>query len=371
MHAIRMTTAAALVAAGIAGAAVPAGATAAGPLERVSVDSSGVEMSVYQHSSISADGRYVAFAAAAGNSWRIYVRDLRTGTSTLANVKADGTPADNRNGGTSFSMSGNGRYVAFATNEPGVVAWDTNSSKDVFVRDLEAGATTLASVRPDGSSTNTTSDFNHYSQHVLSDDGRFVVFYSNDRQLVAGDTNNYPDAFVRDLQAGTTTRVSVGNGGVQGDGQSGWQLSVISGDGRTVMFESGAKNLVDGGADTLYPEDIFVRDLGAGTTTRIAASTDDRYIDSGALSTDGRYAAYSTHYRPFTGGNQEADNVYLYNLRTDTATAVNVPASGGEPVGYSYFPAVSANGDVAFESQAANLVDGDTNDQTDIFVAPH
>jgi len=401
-----------LVTASLVTAAGPAGAAAAG-LEWVSVDSSGADLpGLHRHASISADGRfvafepgfvrdrltgttvqvnfdsagnevvasrpqlsadgqYVAFATSANGSAAsdnlIYVRNLRTGTSTLANVRAEGTPANHLLGSIRFSMSGNGRYVAFSSEETGVVAGDTNKSTDVFVRDLQTGTTTRASVRPDGSPTSANSFVGYYGQ-ALSDDGRFVVFSSLDTQLVSGDTNATGDVFVRDLQTGTTSRVSLGNGGVQGDGASGTQVTgALSGDGRTVMFGSRANNLVEGdedpGTDLSYP-DLFVRDLEAGTTTRVAASTEDYSIHSGALSADGRYAVYGT-----LGTGQ--DDVYLYDLRTGTATTVNVPAAGGDPVGYSYYPAVSANGDVAFQSEAAGLADGDTGRSSDIFVAPH
>lgn len=79
---------------------------------------------------------------------------------------------------------------------------------------------------------------------AISGDGRFVAFPSAASNLVAGDTNEAVDVFVRDRLAGTTERVSVGSGGEQADGRSDW--GAISADGRLVAFDSEASNLVAG-----------------------------------------------------------------------------------------------------------------------------
>ena len=120
------------------------------------------------------------------------------------------------------------------------------------------------SVLDDASGTSQTSD-----SHVLSADGRFVVFTSNASDLVAGDTNGATDVFVRDLSTGTTQLVSVGNSGAQGD--AGSFNPSISADGRYVAFASSADNLVSG--DTNGVSDVFVRDLVNHTTTLVSVDT--------------------------------------------------------------------------------------------------
>ncbi|HUE85229.1 MAG TPA: hypothetical protein VMO26_04055, partial [Vicinamibacterales bacterium] len=112
--------------------------------------------------------------------------------------------------------------------------------------------TTRVSVGSDGTPGNGNS-----SVPAISADGRWVAFESWASNLVAGDTNGFSDIFAHDRQTGTTTRVSVGPGGVQGDGLS--YRSAISADGRWVAFDSGSSNLVPD--DTNFLGDVFVHDL--------------------------------------------------------------------------------------------------------------
>ena len=97
----------------------------------------------------------------------------------------------------------------------------------------------------------------------ISADGRYVVFYSDSSNLVSGDTNGANDVFLHDMQTGTTSRISVSSSGTAGNSES--FFPSISADGRYVVFTSAATNLVSG--DTNGIEDVFVRDLQAGTTT--------------------------------------------------------------------------------------------------------
>src|SRR5918997_614490 len=128
------------------------------------------------------------------------------------------------------------------------------------------GDTALVSVASSGEQGNL--DSHHAS---ISDDGRFVAFASSADNLVEGDTNGVLDVFVRDLQAGTTERVSVDSAGnqqndqQQRDGDTFCGLD-ISADGRYVAFSSAASNLVEG--DTNAACDVYVRDLQEDTTER-------------------------------------------------------------------------------------------------------
>jgi Tol biopolymer transport system component len=97
----------------------------------------------------------------------------------------------------------------------------------------------------------------HSSSPSISGDGRYVAFSSGATNLVAGDPNNRPDVFVHDRQTGTTTRVSVDSGGVQGNGAS--DSPSISGNGRYVAFRSESTNFVPGG-DFNWVADVFVHD---------------------------------------------------------------------------------------------------------------
>jgi Tol biopolymer transport system component len=159
------------------------------------------------------------------------------------------------------AISADGRFVAFRSFASNLVAGDTNGSYDVFVRDRRAQVTRRVSVGPGGQQANRYSFAPAISAH-----GRFVAFRSLASNLVAGDTNGTEDVFVRDRRAQVTRRVSVGPGGQQANFSSG--EPAISAHGRFVAFDSGASNLVAG--DTNNKWDVFVRDRVAQVTRRVS-----------------------------------------------------------------------------------------------------
>ena len=236
-----------------------------GTIERVSVDS--FEVQGNSHSgvggpSISADGRYVAFVSWAGNlvpgdtntDPDVFVRDRRAGTTERVSVSSFG--AQGNHVSQLPSISADGRFVAFASGASNLVPGDT-SGLDVFVRDRWSGTTERVSVDAFGGQGNDSSDW-----PSISADGRFVAFHSRATALVPGDSNWDVDTFVRDRRSGTTERVSVDSLGAQGNNMS-YQPS-ISADGRFVAFESLASNFVD--ADT-NGWDVYVHDRGSRTGT--------------------------------------------------------------------------------------------------------
>ena len=154
-------------------------------------------------------------------------------------------------------ISADGRYVGFYSTASNLVSGDTNSYYDVFIRDTQAGTTSRVSV--DSSGNQVTGSSTHLS---ISGDGRFVAFQSEAPGLVPADTNYAPDIFVRDTQASTTTRISVSPAGAQAVGSS--QFPAISADGRYVTYSSSASNLVT--ADTNGFEDVFVYGATTGSS---------------------------------------------------------------------------------------------------------
>ena len=221
-----------------------------------SVDRRGLDPAGFSAiASVSADGRYVAFQSFAGNLVQgdgnsridVFVRDLVAGTTVRASVDATGGDANDYSLWPSISTDG--RYVAFASAASDLVPGDGNGVIDVFVRDLVAGTTVRASVDalggdPDGNSTTP----------AITPDGRYVAFASYANDLVPGDRNGYADVFVRDLVAGTTTRVSVDRARRDTNGAS-YQASITP-DGRFVAFYSLASDLVAGDRNS-FP-DVFV-----------------------------------------------------------------------------------------------------------------
>jgi Tol biopolymer transport system component len=220
--------------------------------------------------SLSADGRYVAFATGFGLvDVRVY--DRVSQATSVASVNSSGEPANDAS--SQPAISADGRFVAFWSLATNLSIADTNAVRDVFVHDRLTGETTIASV----DSTGTVGNRESFSPS-LSADGRFVTFGSSADNLVAFDSNANEDAFVHDRLTGETTRVSVDSSGTDSNGQTFVNRSqAISPDGRFVAFDSSAANLVAG--DTNQRNDVFVRDrglvCGSGTIDAGVASVVD------------------------------------------------------------------------------------------------
>ena len=169
--------------------------------------------------SLSADGRYVAFASGASNlvngdtngTADVFVHDMITGSTTLVSVASDGTQGDDSSWGQAISAGG--RYITFSARASNLVPDDINGHQDIFVHDMVTGSTALASIASDG----TQADGDPYYYSAISNDGRYIAFSSTATNLVPDDTNGQPDIFVHDMLTGSTTRVSVASDGSQGN----------------------------------------------------------------------------------------------------------------------------------------------------------
>ncbi|MEG4632536.1 calcium-binding protein [Microcoleus sp. AR_TQ3_B6] len=340
---------------------------------RVSVDSAGNPGNDSSYDpSISADGRFVAFQSDASNlvagdtnsSGDIFVRDLLTNTTTRVSVGSAGNQGNSLS--RRSSISGDGRFVAFASDATNLVPGDTNNSTDIFVRDLSTNTTTQVSASSSGDRGNNDSEI-----PSISANGRFVAFRSFATNLVPGDINNERDIFVRDLLTNTITLVSVSSNGDRANDSS--SRCSISADGRFVAFSSDATNLVPG--DTNNSTDIFVRDLSTNTTTRVSVSStgnqgnEDFYTPF--ISADGRFVTFSSEASNIVPGDtNNKEDIFVRDLLTNTTTRLSVDSAGNQGNSDSEFPSISANGQkVAFSSFAANLVPGDTNNGPDLFIA--
>ncbi len=219
----------------------------------------------------------------------------------------------------SASISADGRWVAFASSVPDLVDNDTNACSghnfpghcpDVFVRDMETGTTVRVSVATDGTEAdNASARFPANSSLAISGDGRFVVFGSRATNLVAGDTNNRDDVFLHDRdtdadgifdEAGeiSTVRVSVDSGGQELPNPLLGQNASISADGSLIVFSAlgdrmdGGVNLNGDGSD-IY---LFDRLSGSHERTGRLAIGDETCCGNGvtrqAVSDDGRFVTY-------------------------------------------------------------------------------
>ncbi|MCY2987972.1 MAG: S8 family serine peptidase, partial [Planctomycetota bacterium] len=350
-------------------------------LERVSTAADGTQgnsASGYNDAaSLSADGRFVAFMSTASNlvpgdtngQWDVFVFDRQNRTLERVSLASDGTQGNGYS--QSASLSADGRYVAFVSGASNLVPGDTNGGSDVFVFDRQNHALERVSLASDGTQGNGYS----YSAS-LSDDGRFVAFWSGASNLVLGDTNGQPDVFVFDRQNRTLERVSLGSDGAQGNSSSTYPS--LSADGRFVVFMSYASNLVPG--DTNNCEDVFVFDRQSRTLERVSSATDGTQgngnsgsNDSLSLSAEGRFVTFmSTASNLVPGDTNGAYDVFVFDRQGNRLERVSVGADGAQGNAYSSSPSLSADGRcVTFVSGASNLVAGDTNGASDVFVAPN
>ena len=231
------------------------------------------------------------------------------------------------------------------------------------------GATERVSVDSGGNQGNDSSNI-----PAISADGRYVAFYSRAPNLVSGDTNGVCDVFVHDRQTGTTERVNVDSAGNQADDPTDYcRRPAISADGRYIAFVSLASNLVPD--DTNDSTDIFVRDRLTHTTERVSVGSAGNQADAGgnppAISADGRYVAFESPSSNLVPGDTNGySDIFVHDRQTGATERVSVDSAGNQANGGSgWDQEISADGRyVAFSSQASNLVAADTNLKVDVFV---
>jgi Tol biopolymer transport system component len=346
--------------------------TVEGTTTRVTIAFDGGEPTRSSYSpSLSADGRYVAFSSYSHDlvvgdhnaSLDVFVRDMLRGTTTRVSVDSEGGDAS----GTSYgaSISDDGRYVAFTSWASDLVDGDEDALSDIFVRDLVAQTTTRVNVDTSGGDGG-----GHSANPTISATGRYIAFESSASDLVVGDGNQETDIFVRDMLRGTTTRVSVNTEG--GDPDNGTSAPAISANGRYIAFDGYASNLVPDDGD--QKSDIFVRDVIAGTTTRVSVDTSGGPPNgvswNASISATGRYVAFESLARDLiVGDNNVYRDVFVRDLATGVTTRASVDTAGDDADKSSRGPTISDTGRyVAFYSEAHDLVVGDENNDDDVFV---
>jgi len=321
---------------------------------------------------ISADGRFVAFTSYADNlsdidlndNGDIFVHDINAGQTFHVSVNSNGVSG----GGESSnpSISDDGRYVAFNSTAHDLVNDDLNGFNDVFVHDRLTGETTLVSRHGDGTQAN-----NDSGDPSISADGRFVAFSSYATNLIEGGSL-FKGVFVHDRQTGQTTLVSRNTNGTPANDNTSGNPS-ISANGRFVVFESGANNLVDD--DTNNQSDIFIHDRETGQTTLISRNTNgtqgNMSSSSPSVSADGRFVAFQSEADNLISIDANFDSdVFLHNLQTGQTSLISRHSNGTQGYLGSFGPSISADGrSLAFTSAAFNLVDNDTGNYYDVFIS--
>jgi MYXO-CTERM domain-containing protein len=342
-----------------------------GDLERVSVANDGSEGlgSSYQ-ASISADGRFVVFVSNAQaffpdgvpvTDYGAFLRDRTLGTTEAIGTNSGSLPPG-------VFISAGGQHIAMSTTDA-LVLEDVNGTNDIYVFDRQAGSFELASVDAAGMYLSS-----YDKTFFLSADGTLLCFTAVGAAGPA-DTNGAADIVVRDLVAGTTEVVSLSETGEPLATST--LYKALSDDGRFVAFGADDTGVVAG--DTNGWHDVFVRDRMLGTTERVSVSSTSEqgnwHSHSAGISSDGRYVAFFSKADNFGPSGTQTWQAYLRDLQTQTTVRVSVDdalAEASPEVGVvqipSAPPSVTEDGAVVFQSTAANLVAGDTNGATDVFM---
>jgi hypothetical protein len=400
-------------------------------------------------SSISDDGRYVCFASSAAlvpedtnNTWDVFVHDRLLRYTTRVSISDTGEQGNFPSGNITFfgnpttggpRISGNGKFIVYSSVASNLVPGDTNQRSDLFLYNQDLRQTRRINVPADGSQPLATRDtltgvlssdgryaafssddwslipgdgnggwadvlirdntqgvLDHVSGTLestwpsstpsLSTDGRFVAFSSQATNLVENDTNGYEDVFVYDRRLHKTERVSVSSNGEQANSTSGYGVFrsyggvTISPDGRYVAFQSTASNLVPG--DTNGKMDAFVHDRATGRTIRVSVNSNGDQTQTGtsytnfAFSPDNRFLFFSSDAADLVAGDTNgASDIFVHDLQSRQIQRLSVNAQGEQGNKRSYVSVCSTNGRyLAFLSLASNLMAGDTNGKMDVFV---
>ena len=249
------------------------------------------------------------------------------------------------------SLSKDGRYVAF-TSPLALVNYDTNSLFDVYLLDRATNALEMISISNAGALGN-----NGSFDPAISDDGRYVAFYSAASNFYTGDVAGFGDLFIRDRQTGTTTLVTVGISG-NANGQS--LDPMITADGRTLIFSSAASNLIPG--DTNGSTDLFVRNLDTGVTSRINPNTTPPNLGNestlgGDISADGRFVVFQSFSDDIVAGDTNLiSDIFVLDRTTNIFQRVSTSSTGSQANGSSERRSISDDGRfIVFDSRATNL----------------
>ena len=347
--------------------------------ERVSVGSGGIEGDRGSKSpGINSNGQLIVFASEATNivagdsntTQDIFLRDWLNGNTTRISVNAQGQEA---NGVSDWpDISSDGLWVAYSSTASNLIKRDIGEFEDIFVVELKtvSGELMPGSVELVSRSSSASQANAPSNQPVISGHGRFVAFVSTATNLSPGAVGGYSEIYLYDRLEHTLEWVSSPSGGAN-DGDS--REVSISDDGNWIAFSSRSSQLVSG--DTNARNDIFLWSRSSGTLERVnlapTGSQADRSSYLPALNADGRWIAFRSYATNLISNDENGyADIFLYDRITGSMQLVNVSNTGEQAIeGPSDEPTISADGRfVAFRSNATNLVPNDTNNRIDIFL---
>lgn len=375
---------------------------------RVSVASGGVQASGGSSApAMTPDGRYVAFVSSATNltteATAGVFRHDRLGGSTIFIAP-----------GSAPTISDDGQFIAFTSNVDNLVASDANGLADIFIWSAAGG--TFQRVTPSTGPQHLVQigrisgngQFVAYSAQVgtaapqnivfdriagtyapvgegglhepnyISADGRWVAYTQSASSPLPNDTNGRRDVYLFDRQESITTIASTTTGGAAlGDADS--EVAGLSSDGRYVLFSSSSSNFPGSRAVGANTADLFLKDMQSGALVQVNTTGGLRVgpvIEPGpgfampSLSANGRFVVFASTASNVDTDSNGLQDTFLWDRDTFGIVRVSVPDSGGQAAGGRSRAGVASNDGryIAFESDAHNLVPGDTNFETDIFL---
>jgi Tol biopolymer transport system component len=330
---------------------------------------------------LSGDGSLVAFSASGNDlvtgqvtsNSHTYVTDVSTGANEILSVPGSTLIGTGQGMFYIDSFSEDGRFVGFASTGNNLLPEDTDTNFDVYVADRRTDTHILASVNSAGQKSD-----GFAIGGSVSDNGRYVAFYSNAGNLSALNNGTNMQVFLRDTVAGTTTQVSVNADGTAGGNGHSTDV-LVSGDGNWLVYRSDATDLVAG--DDKFRTDLFLWNRSTQETTRLAI-TDDPFLTKFDISRDGRYVVFDTVASLVAeDDNVDRENahtfdwerdVYVYDRISESFQLVSQNDSGVVGNGRSFDPSISANGnEIVFTSRSTNLgpSPNEATNWADVFVA--
>jgi Tol biopolymer transport system component len=316
--------------------------------------------------SISNNGRYVLYHSDAVN---LVDGDTNNATDVFLYDRKTGATSRITQGNddsVDARISNNLGYVVFSSFASNLVDEPGNLFSDIFLYETKTGVIKKISVDTQGTPGNSGS-----FTPSISSNGRYVVYESNANNLVPGDNNVSLDIFLYDKKKGTTVMVSADNSsGTPVPGNAASNFARISGNGRYVVYQSDATNLVAG--DGNGASDIFLFDKKKKITYLISATAGGQGNGNSItpfISNNGRYLVYASAASNLVEGDSNGTtDIFLYDTGTGATRIVSVNSAGQQGNGESLSPRISGNGRyIVYSSAARNLVEGDTNNLPDIF----
>lgn len=323
----------------------------------------------------SPDGRKMVFESDATNlvagvtngKRHVYMKDLDTGTVTLISSSSTGAAGNANSGDPMFSPDGT--KVVFSSISDNFAPNDTNISsggRDIFIKDLATGLTSLVSANAQGQIGNGNGDDPSWSH-----DGESVIFWSSASNLIPGGTNGVEQVYIKNIETGAVRLVSVDNAGDQSNGYN--NDPSFTPDDRIITYWSDASDILPG--DTNGKSDIVLYNLVSQNVT-IGSSNAQGVIGNGSsqdplFTADGKYLTMKSNSTNFV---PEASNgkyqIFVKDMATGELVLLSTNNQGVQGNDNSDDPIFSRNGQyVAFESFATNFVSGDTNGKLDIYMA--